>query len=144
MGLERMSRLGLCVLLIGARSAAASAPALNTSCDASLATKTARSAFLAFDQELRSALSTGDRVAMSLLVAYPLHVGYLDGSSTSLNNPRAVQVLFDRVFSPKVRSDILGHPPLDIACMPSGIMYNDGQLWAHACGDGTRFRITSV
>lgn len=57
-------------------------------------------AFLAFDRELRSALSSADAAALALLVKFPLRVNFPDGARISLHDPATVQLRFQEVFQP--------------------------------------------
>jgi len=65
-------------------------------------------AFVAFDRELRAALTGEDKVAMALLVKFPLRINS-DRGSYSLNDPAALQSRFSEVFSPKVRASVRIH-----------------------------------
>jgi hypothetical protein len=62
------------LLLVAASTAFPQGARLGTSCDLSLVGATETKSFLAFDRELRTALSKQDSVAMALLVQFPLRI----------------------------------------------------------------------
>jgi hypothetical protein len=93
-------------------------------------------AFLAFDTELRSALSSADASTLALLVDFPLRVNFGDGTTISLNNPMAVQQRFQEVFPDALRAAVIKRKPEDLFCRDDGIMYGSGELWIHLVGQG--------
>jgi hypothetical protein len=103
-------------------------------------------AFLAFDKELRSALSSGDAAALALLVRFPLRVTFSDGAKISLHDPATVQLRFEEVFPPPLRAVVMNQKPRAVFCRYDGIMYGRGALWIDLTGEGkaARFTIASV
>lgn len=84
--------------------------------------------FLAFDTQLRSALTKQDAVALSLLVQFPISV--CTGSCILLTNAMALQERFNEYFSAAVREKILGTKMSELICRSDGIGYSSGYLWA--------------
>jgi hypothetical protein len=75
---------------VAAASAFAQETRLGSSCDLSVIGATGTNSLLAFDRELRLALTKQDAVAMALLVEFPLRTN-ADGGSYSLNDPVALE-----------------------------------------------------
>lgn len=80
-------------------------------------------AFLAFDKELRSALSSGDAATLALLVRFPLRVSFPDGATISLHDPATVQLRFQEVFTPLLRKAVMNQKPETVFCNDDGIVY---------------------
>jgi hypothetical protein len=99
-----------------------------------------------FDRELRHALATGDKDQIALLSSYPLQLNGLDRSTIEIASPRALLQNFAMVFPKEVVDAVLATPPEEVSCMPSGVMYANGTLWALPTAmDGTlSFRIGVV
>lgn len=102
--------------------------------------------FLAFDHELRAALTKHDPVAMAFLVQFPLRVNMGDGTAISLDGAGTLQKRFEEVFPKQMSAAILAEKPEDVSYMPDGIMYANGNLWADLVGEdnGQRFRIKTL
>ncbi len=83
--------------------------------------------FLAFDQELRSAITNQDAAAMTLLVRYPLRVND-NGSSYSINNPAALQSHFQELFPKSTVKAVLDQKPAEVFCIHEGILYGNGVI----------------
>ncbi len=145
-----MRALCLGVLIIVAALAARPAISANTvlggSCDLAIAGGGDVRGFLAFDAEFRSALMRQDAAAMAFLVRFPLHVYHPGGYSTSLDEPAALQALFNETFPSVVREVILKQKPESIFCKSAGIMYGSGEVWVEPTqqGKAIRYQVTSV
>ena len=108
---------------------------LGESCNLSIAGAPDKESFLAFDRELRYALSKQDPMVMSLLVGFPLRVN--DGAGSILvNDATALQARFEDVFPPKIRSAVLDHKVESVSCNFGGIMYGNGDLWVYVTEQG--------
>lgn len=68
------------LLILGAQPAGAGDTVLGRSCDLAQLGATDKQAFLAFDRELRVALSERDAAAIALLVSFPLHINESGGA----------------------------------------------------------------
>lgn len=95
--------------------------------------------FLAFDQDLRTALSKQDAAATAMLVSFPLRINQ-DGGNFSLNNGAALQTRFAEIFPQQVRSAILNQNPETIHCNYQGINYGAGNVWVTIVGQGEAIR----
>src|SRR5215469_2633932 len=94
------------LILMTATAALCQGTRLGESCDlAALGAKETKT-FLAFDQELRAALSKQDTAAMALLVKFPLRI-HTDQGSWSLDDPAALQSRFEEAFPIAVRTAVL-------------------------------------
>jgi hypothetical protein len=101
---------------------------LGQSCDLAAVGAADTKAFLAFDRELRTALSKQDLLSVALLVAYPLRINENRGKY-SLDDPAALQSHFPEVFPPSVRKAVMEQKPEAFFCNAEGIMYGNGDVW---------------
>lgn len=106
----------------------AQASKLGKSCDLASQGANETATFLAFDRELRSALSKQDAGIMGLLVNFPLRINDQRGSFY-LKDPASLQGRFQEVFSTGVRRAVLAHDPKTVFCNYAGIMYGEGVIW---------------
>lgn len=100
-------------------------------CDLSIPGGPGKDSFLAFDQELRLALSKEDPVAMSFLVYFPLRVNH-EGTTIYIEDAATLQARFQETFPASVRSTVLNQKPETVFCNWSGIMYGNGRVWLRA------------
>jgi hypothetical protein len=131
--------LGLALALAAPQAMSGSA-VLGASCDLARAGGGRARDFLAFDRELRGALSRQDAAAMAFLVHFPLHLNHPEGYSTSLDDPAALQALFAQAFPPEVRSAVLNQKPDSIKCDANGIAYGNGEVWVTPLGKDRELR----
>jgi hypothetical protein len=116
---------------------------LGDSCDlAILGAKDAKS-FLAFDQELRAAITKQDAVAMAFLVQFPLRVNSERGKY-SLNDPAALQSHFQDIFPAAVRKAILDQKVEGVFCRDEGVMYGNGEAWVNATNHGFAINVINL
>lgn len=97
--------------------------------------------FLAFDRELRAAMSKQDAVAATFLVKHPLRIND-DRGSFYLNDAASLQSRFQEVFPPTVRTTILNQPSETLFCNYGGIMYGSGIVWVNLTGK--RYAIETI
>ena len=124
---------------------------LGESCNLSIAGAPDKESFLAFDRELRYALSKQDPMVMSLLVGFPLRVN--DGAGSILvNDATALQARFEDVFPPKIRSAVLDHKVESVSCNFGGIDHKvesvscnfGGIMGMGTCGSTLRSKATRL
>ena len=84
--------------------------------------------FLAFDRELRAAMSSPDPTVFTLLAAYPLGVNDGDGR-TSINDAATLAARAPAVLTAAVRSAVLDTAVGDVICSSSAIGYGRGAVW---------------
>lgn len=137
----RLALLPLLACLFGA-AAHSQATRIGSGCDLAAVGENGKSGFLAFDKELRSALSTHDVGAVALLVNYPLRVGD-DRGRYFIPDAASLQGRFDDIFTPAVRDVILKQSLDGIFCKSGGIMYGRGEIWVTATGQH-RYAIETV
>lgn len=118
------------LLLAAAGAASAQGTRLGGSCDLAVVGAGETATFLAFDRELRAAVTARDPAAVALLARFPLRVNTGHGSY-SLNDPAILQARFQEVFSPAVRRAILDQKPAEVFCNYTGVMYGSGQVWVN-------------
>lgn len=104
---------------------------IGKSCNLAITGGPGKESFLAFDRELRVALSKQDPVAMSLLVYFPLKVNHA-GTTISIEDPATLQARFQEIFPASVRSTVLDQELETVFCNWSGIMYGSGRVWIRA------------
>lgn len=100
-------------------------------------------ALSAFDGELKAALAAKDPGALALLVQFPLRCNHPDGSVTSIDNPRALQVHFDEVFTTRVRDAIRDTEVGDLIRRDM-LGYGGGSVWVAEEGQPARYRVAVV
>jgi hypothetical protein len=102
-------------------------------------------AFLAFDRELRLALSSQDPTLLTLLAAYPLRVNE-DTGTTSIENARTLYARSMDVFPARTRSAVLGTTLDKVICRDSGLGYGSGDVWVtvRKQGGAERFVVGTV
>jgi hypothetical protein len=138
--LVKRFRLGLAAVLLLLTPAAFSQTVdLGEDCNLVSIGATDTKGFLAFDRELRDALSRQDAAAMALLVKHPLRVNSNRGTY-DISDPRTLQLRFHEIFSHSVRDAVLKQRPETVFCNMSGIMYGDGTVWVDL--EGERYRVT--
>ena len=121
--------LGL--LLVFSATVLAQEDRVGKSCNLAITGGPGKDSFLAFDQELRAALSKEDPVAMSFLVSFPLRINH-DGTTISIEDSTTLQARFQEIFPAAVRSTVLNQKPETVFCNWSGIMYGSGRVWIRA------------
>lgn len=104
---------------------------IGKSCNLAVTGGPGKESFLAFDRELRVALSKQDPAVMSLLVAFPLTVNHA-GTTISIEDPATLQARFQEIFPASVCSTVLDQEPETVFCNWSGIMYGSGSVWIRA------------
>lgn len=123
-------------------SASADDMRLGESCDLSRFGDLDRTAFLAFDQELREALKDEDTVALSLLVGFPLQVRGPGGDSIAISDPATLHARFGDAFPRQVRETVAAQKTGELFCNWTGLMYGSGAVWVSVIGH--RFAVTAV
>ena len=108
---------------------------LGKNCDLAAVGGSDAQAFLAFDRELRDALSRQDAGKMALLVKYPLRIND-DRGSYYLHDPHSVGGRYSEIFTPPIRDAVLKQQADTVWCNYSGIMYGDGAVWINPKGQG--------
>ena len=121
--------LGL--LLVFSATILAQEDRLGKSCNLTKTGGPGKDSFLAFDQELRVALSKEDPVAMSFLVYFPVRVNH-QGTTIYIEDAATLQARFQEIFPAAVRSTVLNQEPETVFCTWSGIMYGNGRVWLRA------------
>ena len=121
----------LLLLLLCTQTAFAQTSRLNDHCDLGVLGEAETKDFLAFDTELRAALSRPDAALLTLLVNYPLRVNG-DRGSWYINDPASLQSRFQEIFPPSVRADVLGSAPESLHCSYRGVMYGSGTVWINS------------
>ncbi len=116
---------------------------LGDNCDLSAVGAKDSKGFLAFDQELRVALSKQDAGMMALLVENPLRVSDAHGNY-SVDDPRSVQLRFRKIFTPAIQRVVLQQHPEAVWCNYTGIMYGDGNVWVHFSDMGYKVATVNV
>ena len=114
---------------------------LGKSCDLGSQGAGETKTFLAFDQELRGALSKQDAGMMALLVKFPLRIND-EGGRYYLDDPASLQARFQEVFPSAIRRVVLDQRPETVFCNYAGIMYGNGALWVTRVDD--RYAIETV
>ena len=107
---------------------------IGENCDLSETDGPGKESFLAFDRELRAALSKQDPTAMSFLVDFPLNVDQA-GTSISINNATTMQARFQELFPAEIQSIVLDQELNTLRCNWTGIYYGSyfpGQIWVRA------------
>jgi hypothetical protein len=88
-----------------------------------------------FLSQLQAALKTDDRRAVSRLIGFPLSVRR-DGRVETYRSRREVERDFDKIFTPRVRSEALGQRPRSLRTREDGRTRGSGRLWfAPACSN---------
>jgi len=143
---KQLATAVILMLVLATRPAFGAEAVLGGSCNLDAVGAPEAQGFLAFDQELRAALSRNDPAAMALLVAFPLGVNHPDGSKILLGNAAALQSRFSEVFTPTVRSAVLKQKLDAVFCNYTGIMYGKGEVWIRADVQGKelRYRVAAV
>jgi hypothetical protein len=90
-------------------------------------------AFLAFDADLRAAVTKGDAAALSLLIEYPLRVNEAPGSGFSISDPGALNRHFHEVFPERVIQAVMKR---ELFCIQDSIMYGNGDVQVHVMKSG--------
>jgi hypothetical protein len=120
--------LAAAVLLMTLTGAAFSqAGRLGESCDLASQGVKETATFLAFDHELRGALSSSDAGIVALLVKFPLHVNDERGSYY-LEDAASLQGRFQDIFPVALRRAVLDQNPRTVFCNYAGIMYGNGEI----------------
>ena len=131
--------LGL--LLIFSSTALAQGDRLGESCDLSSTGGPGKDRFLAFDQELRFALSEEDLEVIAFLVYFPLRVNQ-EGTTISVEDAATLQARFQEIFPAVVRATVLDQWPETVFCSSEGIMYGNGEIWIRATDQ--RYAISAI
>lgn len=86
-----------------------------------------------FLSRLQAGLRADDRRAVSRLVGFPLTVRR-DGKVETYHSRREVERDFDEIFTPRVKSDVLGQRPYSLRTREDGKAKGSTRLWfAPAC-----------
>lgn len=93
--------------------------------------------FIDFDKQLKSTMRSGDPVALSFLIQFPLRVNSENGT-TSIDDARALQSDFARLFPSGARARIVAARNNDLVCNLEGVGYADGLVWAEETERGYR------
>jgi hypothetical protein len=120
----------LLLFLILSGSALSEPVLLGDNCDLAVFGADNTQGFIAFDRELRDALSRQDAGVMALLVDYPFRVND-DRGSYYLHDAASLAARFGEIFTPAVRETVLKQRPETVWCNFSGITYGNGVLWIH-------------
>jgi hypothetical protein len=105
-------------------------PRIGENCDLAVLGVTETKGFVAFDRELRSALSRHDTAVMAQLVRYPLRINTYRGSY-HLEDAASLQSRFEEVFPLAIRQAVLDQRRETINCNYRGIMYGNGDVWVN-------------
>jgi len=106
----------------------------------------ARQAFLA---RLQRAVRSGDRHAISGMIAYPLRVNSAGGAHL-YKDAKAVERDFNLIFTPRVNQVILVQRPDRLFTRDVGTMIGNGEVWFSqscvdaACSRTGAMRITAI
>ena len=132
------------VLTVFAVPAFSQSSRLSDSCDLATLGADNTKGFLAFDRELRAAISKQDAVAVTLLVDHHLRIN-IQGSYY-LEDAASLQSRFQQVFPLAVRNAILQQPVEKLFCNWTGVMYGGtGVVWVSRLEDvGERYLITAI
>jgi hypothetical protein len=105
---------------------------LSHNCDLAIFGVKDTKSFVAFDQELRGALSRRDAVATAFLVLFPLRINSSSGTY-SIDNATALESRFDEVFPEEIRNAVLNQKLPDIGCrwQDDAVIYGEGDVWVH-------------
>ena len=114
---------------------------LGESCDLASQGVQETGTFLAFDQELRGALSKQDTGIIALLVKFPLHIND-DRGRYSVDDAASLQARFENVFPTSVRRTVLDQNPKTLFCNDEGVMYGRGTVWIRRTDLG--YRIVTI
>jgi hypothetical protein len=118
------------ILFVLASAACAQSSVLGKSCNLSILRQDDTKPFLAFDRELRTALSRQDAGMMALLVRYPLRIN--DGrGSWYIQDDASLHARFGDIFPPAIRSAVINQAPESLSCNYRGIMYGTGAVWVN-------------
>ena len=129
------------LLLYSSCTAFAKENRVGESCDLSITGSPGRVGFLAFDRELRVALSMQDPVVVSFLVDFPLRVNHA-GTSISIEEAATLRARFQEILPEVVRSDVLGQDPETFFCNWTGLMYGKGEIWIRATDQ--RYTVSAI
>jgi hypothetical protein len=111
------------------------------SCDLAILGEPNAKNFLAFDRDLRDALSRQDAGKVALLVNFPLRVND-DRGSYYIKDAQSLQGRFLEIFPLSVRRIILNQKPDAVSCTWWGINYGNGDVWVRPTDK--RYGIESV
>ncbi|MDE3166961.1 MAG: hypothetical protein KGN36_14235 [Acidobacteriota bacterium] len=131
------------LLLTAAGAVEAQGTRLGDGCDLAVVGAKDTAGFLAFDRELRAAVTARDPAATALLVEFPLRVNTGHGSY-SLNDPAMLQARFAEVFSPSVRRAIVEQKAGEVFCNSTGVMYGSGLVWAGIARQGYAIQVINL
>jgi hypothetical protein len=116
---------------------------LGKSCNLAAVGATETKSFLAFDRELRAALSKQDTFTMAFLVKYPLRI-YDNRGGYSLNDPAALQSHFQEIFAASVHAAVMDQKPEDFFCNAEGVMYGRGDVWVDRTAVGYAIKVINL
>ena len=100
-------------------------------------------AYAAFLTKLQTAVRADDRAAVVALVAFPLRVNS-GGRSRLYRDAAAVRRDYDAIFTPRVRSAILGQRFDRLFGRDQGVMIGDGEVWFDHVSASGPVRIKSI
>lgn len=81
-----------------------------------------------FLPRLQGAIRSGDRRTVSSMIQYPLRVNAVGGARI-YSDRKSVEMDFDRIFTPRVKSAILAQQPDRLFVRDQGAMIGDGEVW---------------
>lgn len=87
-----------------------------------------QSPYSTFLSRLQAAVRANDRRSVVAVIDLPLRVNFAGGARV-YRDAASVQRDFDRIFTPKVRSAVLGQRPDRLFVRDQGAMVGDGELW---------------
>ena len=106
-----------------------------------------REPFGAFLSLLQAGLEANDRQAIGALIGFPLRVEFESGAQL-YRSPREVERDFDRIFTPRVTSGLLGLRPGSLDRREGGRLRGSPRLWfgcgATSCSRDAPVRIREV
>jgi hypothetical protein len=118
---------------------------LNDSCDLAMFGAEDTKAFLAFDTQLRAALSKPDPIAVVLLAEYPMRVNEPSGGSYLVASGEALRHHFHDIFTAQVRKAVHTKSIADLFCKyDEGIMYGHGEVWVELTKFGWAIKTVNV
>jgi len=100
-------------------------------------------AYAAFLTKLQTAVRADDRAAVVALVAFPLRVNS-GGRSRLYRHAAAIRRDYDAIFTPRVRTAILGQRFDRLFGRDQGVMIGDGEVWFDHVSASGPVRIKSI
>lgn len=137
--------LVFCVFVIAPLLSLAQSSKLNDSCDLAMFDAKDTKAFLAFDAQLRAALSKPDPTAVALLAEYPMRVNEPSGGSYLIDSGETLRHHFHDIFTDQVSKAVQTQHVRDLFCKgDEGIMYGHGEVWVEFAKFGWAIKTVNV